>query len=345
MISFQIHKPDTAIISALRDKIDNLTKPKGSLGTLEELALQIGLIQQTLSPSLRHPVNIIYAADHGIADEGVSKSPKEVTRQVIHNFLNGGAGICFLARQHGIELKIVDGGVDFDFPSIPQLISRKVRKGTRNFLYEAAMTNEEMELSIQYGANIVTDCHREGSNVVSFGEMGIGNTAASSMWMTCLTGIPLIDCVGAGSGLDNEGVRHKYNVLKQSLHQYKGDNSPLNVICYFGGFEMVMAVGGMLRAAELGMVILVDGFIMTNCVLAASALYPEMLPYCIFGHCGDEAGHKRVLDALQAKPLLNLGLRLGEGSGSVCAYPIVESAVRMINEMHSFQQAAVTKYF
>lgn len=345
MISFQIHKPDTAIISALRDKIDNLTKPKGSLGTLEELALQIGLIQQTLSPSLRHPVNIIYAADHGIADEGVSKSPKEVTRQVIHNFLNGGAGICFLARQHGIELKIVDGGVDFDFPSIPQLISRKVRKGTRNFLYEAAMTNEEMELSIQYGADIVTDCHREGSNVVSFGEMGIGNTAASSMWMTCLTGIPLIDCVGAGSGLDNEGVRHKYNVLKQSLHQYKGDNSPLNVICYFGGFEMVMAVGGMLRAAELGMVILVDGFIMTNCVLAASALYPEMLPYCIFGHCGDEAGHKRVLDALQAKPLLNLGLRLGEGSGSVCAYPIVESAVRMINEMHSFQQAAVTKYF
>lgn len=345
MISFQIHKPDTAIISALRDKIDNLTKPKGSLGTLEELALQIGLIQQTLSPSLRHPVNIIYAADHGIADEGVSKSPKEVTRQVIHNFLNGGAGICFLARQHGIELKIVDGGVDFDFPSIPQLISRKVRKGTRNFLNEAAMTNEEMELSIQYGADIVTDCHREGSNVVSFGEMGIGNTAASSMWMTCLTGIPLIDCVGAGSGLDNEGVRHKYNVLKQSLHQYKGDNSPLNVICYFGGFEMVMAVGGMLRAAELGMVILVDGFIMTNCVLAASALYPEMLPYCIFGHCGDEAGHKRVLDALQAKPLLNLGLRLGEGSGSVCAYPIVESAVRMINEMHSFQQAAVTKYF
>lgn len=345
MITFRIEKPDTSLASALEDKINNLTKPKGSLGTLEELALQIGLIQQTLTPGLRRPVNVIYASDHGIADEGVSKSPKEVTRQVIHNFLNGGAGVCFLARQHGFELKIVDGGVDFDFPAIPSLIDRKIRRGTRNFLHEAAMTTDEMEQALQWGADIVTDSYNEGCNVVSFGEMGIGNTAASSMWMTCLTGIPLADCVGAGSGLDSEGVRHKLNVLKAALHNYPGDERPEEVMRYFGGYEMVMAVGGMLRAAELRMIILVDGFIMTNCVLAASRLYPEMLPYCIFGHCGDEAGHQRVLDAMNAKPLLNLGLRLGEGSGSVCAYPIVESAVRMINEMHSFTQAAVTKYF
>lgn len=345
MITFRIEKPDTSLASALEDKINNLTKPKGSLGTLEELALQIGLIQQTLTPALRRPVNVIYASDHGIADEGVSKSPKEVTRQVIHNFLNGGAGVCFLARQHGFELKIVDGGVDFDFPAIPSLIDRKIRRGTRNFLHEAAMTTDEMEQALQWGADIVTDSYNEGCNVVSFGEMGIGNTAASSMWMTCLTGIPLADCVGAGSGLDSEGVRHKLNVLKAALHNYPGDERPEEVMRYFGGYEMVMAVGGMLRAAELRMIILVDGFIMTNCVLAASRLYPEMLPYCIFGHCGDEAGHQRVLDAMNAKPLLNLGLRLGEGSGSVCAYPIVESAVRMINEMHSFTQAAVTKYF
>lgn len=345
MITFRIEKPDTSLAFALEDKINNLTKPKGSLGTLEELALQIGLIQQTLTPALRRPVNVIYASDHGIADEGVSKSPKEVTRQVIHNFLNGGAGVCFLARQHGFELKIVDGGVDFDFPAIPSLIDRKIRRGTRNFLHEAAMTTDEMEQALQWGADIVTDSYNEGCNVVSFGEMGIGNTAASSMWMTCLTGIPLADCVGAGSGLDSEGVRHKLNVLKAALHNYPGDERPEEVMRYFGGYEMVMAVGGMLRAAELRMIILVDGFIMTNCVLAASRLYPEMLPYCIFGHCGDEAGHQRVLDAMGAKPLLNLGLRLGEGSGSVCAYPIVESAVRMINEMHSFTQAAVTKYF
>lgn len=345
MIRFNINKPDRSLERELQDKIDNLTKPKGSLGRLEELALQVGLIQQTLSPELRHPVNVIFASDHGIADENVSKSPKEVTRQVIHNFLNGGAGICYMARQHGFELKIVDGGVDFDFPKIPQLIDRKIRKGTRNFLHEAAMTMEELERAIEYGADIVTECHKEGCNVISFGEMGIGNTAASSMWMTCLTGIPLIDCVGAGSGLDRAGVRHKYEVLKQSLENYKGDGSPLDVARYFGGYEMVMAVGGMLRAAELKMVVMVDGFIMTNCALMASRLFPEMLDYCVFGHCGDESGHKRVLDFLEAKPLLNLGLRLGEGTGALCAYPILESAVRMINEMHSFKQASITKYF
>jgi nicotinate-nucleotide--dimethylbenzimidazole phosphoribosyltransferase len=345
MESFKIDRPDTTIAEALQNKIDNLTKPKGSLGTLEKLALQIGLIQQTLQPTLHHPVNVIYASDHGIADEGVSQSPKEVTRQVVYNFLNGGAGICFLSRQHGFELKIVDGGVDFDFPEIPQIINRKIRKGTRNFLHEAAMTTEEMNLAIKYGADIVTDCYNEGCNVISFGEMGVGNTAASSMWMTCLAGIPLIDCVGAGSGLNTEGVKHKYKVLKQALENYKGDGSTEDIIRYFGGYEMVMAVGGMLRAAELKMIILVDGFIMTNCVLAASKLYPEMLHYCIFGHCGDEAGHKRVLDYLHAMPLLNLGLRLGEGTGAVCAYPIVDSAVRMINEMDSFKKASITKYF
>ena len=343
--SFHIVAPDRTIAPALSEKINNLSKPKGSLGRLEELAMQIGLIQQTLSPSLRHPVNIIYASDHGIADEGVSKSPKEVTRQVIHNFLNGGSGVCFLCRQHGFEMKIVDGGVDFDFPPIPRLIDRKIRKGTRNFLHEAAMTPEEMECAIRCGADIVTDCYNEGSNIVSFGEMGIGNTAASSMWMTCLTNTPLIDCVGAGSGLDAAGVRHKYNILQQALDRYTGSRDVREVMAYFGGYEMVMAVGGMLRAAELKMIILVDGFIMTNCVLAASRLYPEMLSYCIFGHCGDESGHKRLLDFLHAFPLLSLGLRLGEGSGAVCAYPLVDSAVRMLNEMHSFQQAAITKYF
>ena len=345
MIKFNIERPDENIIDKLIDKINNLTKPKGSLGRLEELARQIGLIQQTLSPKLSHPVNVIYASDHGIADEGVSLSPKEVTRQVIYNFLNGGAGVCYLARQHGFEIKIVDGGVDYDFPENPRIINRKIRKGTRNFLYEAAMTYEEMEKALEYGAELVEQCFNEGCNIFSFGEMGIGNTSASSMWMTCLTGIPLDKCVGAGSGLDKNGVNHKYNVLKKSLENYKGDGSTLDVMRYFGGYEMVMAVGGMLKAAELKMIILVDGFIMTNCVLAASRLYPDMLHYCIFGHCGDEAGHRRVLDSLNAKPLLDLGLRLGEGSGAICAYPIVDSAVRMINEMHTFEQEAITKYF
>ena len=345
MKTFHISRPNEAIRPALIDKINNLTKPKGSLGTLESLALQIGLIQQTLTPTLQHPQNIIFAADHGIVEEGVSLSPKEITWQQISNFLHGGAGVNFLCRQHGFTLKIVDAGVDYDLPYEKGIINMKVRKGTRSYLHEAAMTEEEMELCLERGAEVVRRCHEEGSNILSFGEMGIGNTSSSSMWMTCFTDIPLKECVGAGSGLDNAGIRHKYEILKQALDNYRGDGSPRDIIRHFGGLEMVMAIGAMLQAAELKMIILVDGFIMTNCVLAASRLYPEMLPYCIFGHCGDEAGHKRVLDVLQAKPLLNLGLRLGEGSGSVCAYPIVESAVRMINEMHSFKQAAITKYF
>ncbi|MDH6305356.1 nicotinate-nucleotide--dimethylbenzimidazole phosphoribosyltransferase [Parabacteroides sp. PF5-5] len=345
MITFSIESPDTAMAAALQAKIDDLTKPKGSLGTLESLALQIGLIQQSFSPSLRKPVNIIFAGDHGIADEGVSASPKEVTRQMVYNFLEGGAGICFLARQHGFTLKVIDAGIDYDFPSNILSANRKIRKGTRNFRYEAAMTIAEMEQALQAGADVVTDCFHKGTNVISFGEMGIANTAASSMWMTCLTGLSLPDCVGAGSGLNTDGIRHKLNVLQEALDNYKGDRSVLNVMRYFGGYEMVMAVGGMLRAAELKMLILVDGFIMTNCVLAASRLYPEMLSYCVYGHCGDEAGHKALLEILHATPLLNLGLRLGEGSGAICAYPIVDSAVRMLNEMSSFSKASVTKYF
>ncbi|MCC8172395.1 MAG: nicotinate-nucleotide--dimethylbenzimidazole phosphoribosyltransferase [Parabacteroides sp.] len=345
MTTFTIRRPDQALRQPLTDKINNLTKPKGSLGMLEELALQIGLIQQTLTPRLSRPHNIIFAGDHGITDEGVSLSPKEITRQMISNFLNGGAGVNFLARQHGFTLKVVDGAIDYDFPPIEGFIDRKIRKCTRNFLHEAAMSAEEMEQAIAVGAEIVTECRNDGCNIISFGEMGIGNTSASSMWMTCLTGIPLIDCVGAGSGLDNAGVRRKYEVLRQALENYRGDGSVTDVMRYFGGIEMVMAVGGMLRAAELGMIILVDGFIMTNCVLAASRLYPDVPAYCIFGHQGDEAGHKRVLDFLHAKPLLNLGFRLGEGTGAICAYPIVDSAVRMINEMDTFGNAAITKYF
>lgn len=345
MKTFTIMRPDDAIRPALTDKINNLTKPKGSLGTLEELALQIGWIQQTLTPTLNHPQNIIFAADHGIVEEKVSLSPKEITWQQISNFLHGGAGVNFLCRQHGFTLKIVDAGVDYDLPYDKGIINMKVRKGTRNYLHGAAMTEEEMELCLERGAEVVRSCREEGSNVLSFGEMGIGNTSSSSLWMTCFTGIPLESCVGAGSGLDNAGIRHKYAVLRQSLDNYKGDGSPRDIIRHFGGLEMVMAVGAMLQAAELGMIILVDGFIMTNCILAAGKLYPEVLNYAIFGHCGDETGHKLLLDSMGAKPLLNLGLRLGEGTGAICAYPIVVSSVRMMNEMDNFAHASITKYF
>ena len=345
MKTFHIEKPDENLRPSIIDKINNLTKPKGSLGRLEEIALQIALIQQTLTPALHKPQNIIFAADHGIVDEGVSLSPKEVTWQQLSNFLHGGAGVNFLCRQHGFELKIVDAGVDYDLPYEKGIIDMKVRRSTRNYLYEAAMTQEEMELCIERGAEVVRRCHEEGSDVLSFGEMGIGNTSSSSLWMTYFTGIPLEQCVGAGSGLNQQGIRHKYEVLKRSMENYNGDGSATDIIRYFGGLEMVMAVGAMLQAAELKMLILVDGFIMTNCMLAAMQLCPAVKDYAIFGHCGDESGHKLILEYIQAKPLINLGLRLGEGTGAICAYPLVDSAVRMINEMDNFAHASITKYF
>ena len=345
MIKFEIKKPDNSIKSALEQKIDNLTKPKGSLGVLEELAVRVGIVQQTLEPHLSSPHNIVFAADHGIAEEGVSLSPQEVTFQMISNFLLGGAGINFLARQHKFKLKIVDAGVNYDFPQTPGLVDLKIRKGTRNFLYEAAMTVQEMELALSRGADVVSECHRDGCNVISFGEMGIANTSASALWMSTIAGIPLRKCVGAGCGLDGEGISHKYDVLNRALNNYKGDYSTPDIMRYFGGYEMVMAVGGMLRASELSMIILVDGFIMTNCMLAATSLYSDVKEYAIFGHQGDELGHKLLLDYLNVRALLNLNLRLGEGTGAVCAYPILESAVRMINEMNSFNKIEVTKYF
>lgn len=343
--TFHITRPDGRLRPALVEKINNLAKPKGALGRLEELALQVGLVRQTLSPSLNRPQNIIFAADHGIAEEGVSASPRSVTCQQLSNFLRGGAGINFLCRQHGFTLKVVDAGVEGDLPRGQGIIDKKVRRGSRNFLHGPALTWDELELCVIRGAEVVSLCHEEGSNVLSFGEMGVGNTSPSSVWTHLFTGIPLEQCTGAGSGLDVGGVRHKCGVLKRAVALYPGGPSPWDIVRYFGGLEMAMAVGAMLRAAELKMLILVDGFIMTSCLLAASRLYPAVEDYAVFCHRGDEAGHKLLLEWMHARPLLDLGLRLGEGSGAVCAYPLVDSAVRMLNEMDCFAQAGVTKYF
>lgn len=366
MREFNIASPCAGIVGELQNKIDNLTKPKGSLGMLEELALKVGTIQQSLCPELKNPQHILFGADHGIWDEGVSCTPKEVTWQQMGHFLAGGAGISFLCAQHGFKLNVVDSGVDFDFPAGCGIVDAKIRKGTRNFLYGPAMTMEELELAIERGAEQVDKVYAKGCNIISFGEMGAANTSPSSMWMSYLGGIPLRECVGAGSGVVGDALQHKLDVLMASAKNYEaaegtefsgsgeagrgylsGGNRKyvLEIMRWFGGYEMVMAVGGMLRAAELGMIILVDGFIMTNCILAARELYPAVVDYAIYGHCGDETGHRKVLDVLGAKPILSLGLRLGEGSGAICAYPIVVSAVNMINQMDSFAAAAVKKYF
>ena len=345
MKTFSIKRPDRAIAAQLQDKIDDLTKPKGSLGLLEETALRIGVIQQTLTPTLSKPYNLVFAGDHGIADEGVSATVKEVTRQMVYNFIGGGAGVSVFARQHGIGLKVIDSGVDHDFEGHPELVHKKIAFGTRNFLHEAAMTHDELHLALERGAEVVDDIHREGSNVVSFGEMGIGNTSCSSMLMTMLHNVPLEKTVGAGSGLDSKGVRHKLDVLTRAKANYKGDRSAFDIIAHFSGYEMAMITGGMLRAAELGMVILVDGFNITASLMAAAALHPEVLDYCIYSHKSNEGAHKLMLDILGGTPLLQLELRLGEGTGALVAYPILESAICMINNMSSFSTAKVTRSF
>jgi nicotinate-nucleotide--dimethylbenzimidazole phosphoribosyltransferase len=348
MKTFDIQPVNTSLKTAIQEKIDNLNKPKGSLGRLEELAMQISLIQQTLEPSLAHPCHLLLGGDHGIEREGVSVSPREVTWQQMINFSQGGGGVNMFCRQHGFNLRIIDVGVDYDLSNIPGIINRKIARGTNNFLYEPAMSEEEFNRAIQVGVDLVDECFAEGCRVLSIGEMGIANTSPSSIWMSLLGDIPLKDCIGAGAGLNNEGIRHKYEVLLNALNNYRSmipQPSAISPLAYFGGFEMIATIGAMLRAAELHLVILVDGFIMTACALAAIRLYPATQDYMIFTHCGDESGHKMMLDIVDANPLLHLGLRLGEGTGALCAFPIVDSAVRMMNEMNNFDNAKITKYF
>ena len=339
----------------IQAKIDNLNKPKGSLGRLEELAMQICLIQQTLEPSLAHPCHLLLGGDHGIEREGVSVSPREITWQQMINFTRGGGGVNMFCRQHGFKLRIVDVGVDYDLSKVDGIIDRKIARGTKNFLYEPAMSEEEFDRAIQIGSDLVDDCAAEGCRILCIGEMGIGNTSPSSIWMSLFGDIPLKDCIGAGAGLNNDGIRHKYEVLSKAVSQWGQDTlchghvtkypDPIVTLRYFGGFEMIAAIGAMLRAAELHIVILVDGFIMTACALASILLYPDSQDYMIFTHCGDESGHQMMLDIIDAKPLLHLGLRLGEGTGALCAFPIIDSAVRMMNEMNNFDNAHITKYF
>ena len=349
--TFQITSPDDSLRSLIQEKIDNLNKPKGSLGRLETLAMQICLAQQTLTPSLAHPCHLLLGGDHGIEREGVSVSPREVTWQQMINFTKGGGGVNMFCRQHGFHLRIVDVGVDYDLSDIPGILNCKIARGTRNFLHEPAMSPEEYDRTLRVGIDLVDACHAEGCKVLCLGEMGIANTSPSSIWMHLFCHIPLDECIGAGAGLNSAGINHKRDILHQAIENFKENFAQRvgwsinEVLRYFGGFEMVAAIGAMLRAAELKMLILVDGFIMTACALAACQLYPEAKHYMIFGHCGDESGHRRMLDAMGAEPLLSLGMRLGEGTGALCAFPIVDSAVRMLNEMNNFSNANITKYF
>jgi nicotinate-nucleotide--dimethylbenzimidazole phosphoribosyltransferase len=341
LLDFVISPRSETLSSLIQTKIDQKTKPLGALGQLEALSLQIGLCQNTLTPSLNKPCIMIFAGDHGIVESGVSAYPQTVTAQMVANFLSGGAAISVFARQHQLELLIVDAGVNADLASHPRLIEAKISKGTNNFLKHPAMTTGACSKAMQAGAKLVLQQHNNGCNCIGFGEMGIGNTSSAALLMHCLTAIPLAQCVGRGTGLNDDQLQNKLTVLRQALNRHKNSSEPLEILATFGGFEIAMMVGAYLKAAESGMLIIVDGFIAGTALLVACKLYPQVLKFCVFSHVSSEQGHHALLNHFNAKALLNLDLRLGEGSGIALAYPLLQSAVAFLNEMATFAEAGI----
>lgn len=334
---------DRSLEPRLQQLIDQKTKPLGALGQLESLALQIGLIQQTETPVLANSHILVFAGDHGIAAEGVSAYPAEVTYQMVLNFINGGAAINVFTRQNGLRLVVCDVGVRGTFESnTASFVKFKVQPGTHNMRHQPAMSPDDTEAAMDAGRLLVDGVHHRGCNVVGFGEMGIGNTSSAALLMHRLLDLPLEQCVGRGTGLTDEQLAHKLTILTEVADRYAHLTGPIDLLSAMGGFEIAAIAGGMLRAAENRMVILVDGFIATAALLVARSLDPAVTDYCVYSHQSDEAGHGLMLAQLKARPLLSLGLRLGEGTGCALAYPLVQAAVTMLTDMASFDSAGVS---
>lgn len=325
----------------LQHKIDFKTKPTGSLGQLEDIALQIGLIQNTLSPKIQKPSMLLFAADHGLADENVSPYPKDVTWQMAMNIATGGAAMSVFCKQNNIDLKVIDAGVDFDFPEGTPIINSKIARGSKNMRVAPAMSITECELALKKGAEFVQAEAKNGSNTIGFGEMGIGNTSASSLLLHRFLKLPIEDCVGAGAGVKGDALSHKQQVLIEVSQKYN-PTTPLETLATFGGLEIAMMTGAFLEAKKQNMLILVDGFIASAAMLTASQFEPSMKDNCIFCHKSNEKAHQTLLDKLKVEPILDLRLRLGEGTGAAVALPVVQAAVTFLNEMASFEDAGVS---
>lgn len=337
---FAISDLDNASLhQALQAAIDNKTKPIGSLGRLEQLAVQLGLILQTSTPQLHDAQVLICAGDHGLAKRGVSAFGQDVTWQMVLNFLAGGAAVTVIAKQHGLHVTVADCGVAHEFEAHPLLRNCKIAHGTQDCTQAPAMTAQQCQQAIQHGADLVRGMT---GNVLLLGEMGIGNTASAALILSRLSGHDIYACTGAGTGLDEAGIQRKAQILEQALNAHPQAQSPLEVLAHFGGFEIAAMTGAMLQAAADNRVLLIDGFIVGAALLVAARLNPLVMQRCVFAHHSDERGHSIMLQALKApKPLLQLGLRLGEGSGAVLAYPLLQSACTIMCDMASFAQAQV----
>jgi len=337
---------DEVLRRALQDRLDRKTKPPGALGRLETLAVRLGMILGTVSPSLQQPQLVVFAGDHGLVAQGVSAYPSDVTWQMVENFMAQGAAVNVLARQHGIALTVVDCGVAHAFaprapaePGAPRLVLQAIAPGTADASRMPAMDARQCARAIANGRALVRDLP---GNVLLLGEMGIGNTSVAALLLACLGGFDIGQCTGAGTGLDSAGIRHKTAVLRHCLVRHGADRSPLGVLASLGGFEIATMVGAVLQAALERRVVLVDGFIAGAAVLVAHALQAPVLQRCVFAHHSQERGHGLMLQHLGAEPLVDLGLRLGEGSGAALVWPLLQSALRVLAEMASFESAGVS---
>nr|WP_315467184.1 nicotinate-nucleotide--dimethylbenzimidazole phosphoribosyltransferase [uncultured Undibacterium sp.] len=328
------------LLARLQHKINNKTKPLGSLGRIEQLAVQLGLIFGTESPRLTQAQMLVCAGDHGIVKHGVSAYPSDVTWQMVENFLAGGAAVSVLARQHGIALNVIDCGVNHDFAPRPGLIISKVGFGTADSLQEPAMSEEQCQQAMNHGREIVKSLP---GNAVLLGEMGIGNTSAAALLLARLGDLDIADCTGAGTGLDHFAIARKVETLRLVLKRHASATTPFEALACLGGFEIATLVGIVLQAAIDNRVIVVDGFIASSAVLVATRLAPKVQQRCIYAHRSAESGHRLMLDTLQATALLDLGLRLGEGSGAALAWPLLQSACDILCDMASFESAGVAR--
>ncbi len=331
---------EPALSEALQRRIDGKTKPLGSLGQLEALMLRLGMILGSETPQLREPQLMVFAGDHGLAARGVSAYPSDVTWQMVENFLAGGAAVSVLARQHGLALRVIDAGVAHDFAPRADLISAKLAHGTADSSQQAAMSAEQCQQALRQGRRILSEAP---GNALLLGEMGIGNTSSAALLLARLQNLPIERCAGRGTGLDDAALARKIEVLSGVLQLHAEAVEPLQALAALGGFEIAMMVGAVLQAALERRVIVVDGFIASGAVLVAAKLQPAVLQRCVFAHRSKESGHHLMLEALQAQPLLDLGLRLGEGSGAALAWPLLQSACRILAEMASFESAGVSQ--
>lgn len=327
--------------ATLQRRLDTRTKPQGSLGALETLAIRIGLALDTETPKFAKPQLFVFAGDHGIATDGVSAYPQAVTGQMLLNYLQGGAAINVLARQQGLTLRVVDAGVASDIGDHANLAARAVARGTRNFRIEPAMTAEQCAKALDTGKELAQEALQRGSNALLFGEMGIGNTASASMLLHRRTGWSLEACVGRGTGLDDVGLARKRQRLAEASARCPGKLTPVETITEFGGFELAMITGALLAAADKKCIAVIDGFAVSVAALLAIEIDPRVRARCIYSHCSAEHAHRQLLAHLDVRPLLDLDMRLGEGTGAALAWPLIDAAARLMTEMASFESAGV----